>query len=334
MVEKVVIVTVYNACNYGSFLQAYGLKSFIEQERDCKVDFLKIPIDEDMITGKGIISDDKSSYEGEKYQKLVLNQKCFSEIDSVDSSYKCCIIGSDTVWNMFDRIYGSVPYFVGNNIDCKNIISYAASVGQSRILKILIKNYIKLLPIRKLQAIAVRDDNTETIVHMLGKQCERVLDPTFLYDFEVKEPELKIDGKYLFVYTYGFSLDKIKEIQDYARKNNLKVVATGSLCKWADYNPSVDSFEWLWLVKNAEAVVTGTFHGTIFSIKYNKEFVALTDSSAKVLSLLSEFGLENRVVGSGLAEVLETKIDYAMVNKIIADKTLLSKEWLLSHIGE
>lgn len=250
-------------------------------------------------------------------------------------TYQCCVIGSDTVWNMFDPTYENIPYFVGKEIGCKNIISYAASVGQSRLSKILILKGYKLLPIRKLSQIAVRDDKTEKVVKILGKKSVRVLDPTFLYDFPIVKPNDLPRKPYMLIYTYGYNNEEVAAIKNMAKKKGLLTIATGSLCPWADINMVVGSFEWLWLVKNADLIVTGTFHGSVFSIKYNKQFAVLTQGSDKVDSLLSEFGLTDRTATVETIEnVLSKDIDYTRVNKIIEEKKERSQNYLLSAVED
>lgn len=331
--KKVGIVTVYNACNYGSFLQAYALRSFLT-DNGYKTDFLKIDVDYNNVISANE-GEAYAQYEKEKYQKLTEDQKCFDITEHVDETYQCCVIGSDTVWNMFDPTYENIPYFVGKEIGCKNIISYAASVGQSRLSKILILKGYRLLPIRKLSQIAVRDDKTEKVVKILGKKSVRVLDPTFLYDFPIVKPNDLPRKPYMLIYTYGYNNEEVAAIKNMAKKKGLLTIATGSLCPWADINMVVGSFEWLWLVKNADLIVTGTFHGSVFSIKYNKQFAVLTQGSDKVDSLLSEFGLTDRTATVETIEnVLSKDIDYTRVNKIIEEKKERSQNYLLSAVED
>lgn len=331
--EKVAITTVYNACNYGSFLQAYALMKTIESmEYDVK--FLKLPVAEDKIIGTDRLSGSYADYERKKYERLRMDQQAFALTSKADDSFKCCVIGSDTVWNLFDPAYGQIPYFLGKEIDSEKIISYAASVGQSRLLKIILLKFKDLLPIRKLDSISVRDDKTQTVVKLLGRKPFRVLDPTFLYEFKEEKPEEEIPDKYLLVYTYGFSEPEKAAIKEFAQKNSLKIVATGSLCQWADINVPVNSFQWLWLIKNAQAIVTNTFHGTVFSIKYNKKFAVLTRESDKVNSLLKEFNLENRTCSAEeLKNVLANEIDYVGVNAVANEKIEKSIAYLKRAVG-
>lgn len=332
--KKVCIVTVYNACNYGSFLQAYGLQKFLS-ENGYEPYFINMPVEYDKIIRAGLQSKEYSEYEAKKYEKLLANQKVFRVVDNVDESYVCSIVGSDTIWNFFDSTYYNIPYFVGEGLDgCDNIISYAASIGLSRISKLFLLRFSKIMSIRKFKAISVRDDRTEKLVKLIGRKAKRVLDPTFLVDFEVKKPEINIENPYILVYTYGLTSLQINSVKEYAKENNLKIIATGSLCEWADMNLAVDSFEWLWLAQNAKCIVTTTFHGTIFSIKYNKNFAVMMDNSAKINSLLKEFNLAERICNENtLSEKLNTLIDYSTINEIMSNRIDESKKFLLDNIG-
>lgn len=333
--KKIGLVTVYNACNYGSFLQAYGLQKFLE-ENNYEANFIKIPVDYNKVICLDSQTKEYAEYESKKYERLVENQKMFNIVDKIDNSYKSCVIGSDTIWNLFDKTYSNIPYFIGRGLEpCKNIISYAASIGPAKFYKLFTLKLNKVFSIRKFNHISVRDDKTEKFVKIIGKPSTRVLDPTFLVDFEKKEPVEKIDKKFILVYTYGLTDEKVKAIKKFAKDNNCIIIATGSLCDWADMNLAVDSFEWLWLVKNAEYVITTTFHGSIFSLKYNKKFAVMINNSAKIISLLKEFNILDRICDeNSLSKVLSNDVNYASINEIMIEKADKSKKYLLESIGE
>ena len=98
-------------------------------------------------------------------------------------------------------------------------------------------------------------------------------------------------------------------------------MSAGLYQSWCDKNISADPFEILGYVKNARYVVTDTFHGSVFSIKYKKTFaVLIRDSNKEKLSdLLSRFGLENHnlVVVSDLPSILQMPIHSENIDKII-----------------
>ena len=93
--------------------------------------------------------------------------------------------------------------------------------------------------------------------------------------------------------------------------------------------PSVSG--WLAGFRDAQFVVTDSFHGTVFSIIFNKPFVAILNSergASRFISLLSILGLENRLISTGdeVSEEHLRPIDYTEVNKIL-------NEWKLKSIN-
>ena len=99
--------------------------------------------------------------------------------------------------------------------------------------------------------------------------------------------------------------------------------------------PSVSG--WLAGFRDAQFVVTDSFHGTVFSIIFNKPFVAILNSergASRFISLLCILGLENRLI-STVGEVSEEHlrpIDYTEVNKILNEWKLKSINYLTTNL--
>ena len=324
MKKNVLIVTYYNACNYGAFLQAYALKKYI-QEQGMDVNIFGIELE-----NKDNSEENKKDFDEQLKQKLMECQKSLPVAWNIKEDYDVAIIGSDEVFNFSNVTYRNCLCFDGTNIPAKKIISYAASIGGARYRKLVLNNFSRLRKLGKLDAISVRDIRTEKLVKSFVKtKVNRSVDPTLLVDFddEIVMPDYE---NFVLVYTYGMKQEHIDFIKEYAHKRNLKIVGTGSYCEWCDINVPVNPFEWLGLIKKSQFVFTSTFHGTIFAIKYRKEFVALVDYSEKVKSLLNDFGLSERHCTTKeinkLEKLCDNKIDYSKlpIEKLIAD----SKEYL------
>ena len=102
---------------------------------------------------------------------------------------------------------------------------------------------------------------------------------------------------------------------------------------WCDKQIMATPFEFLSFIKNAEMIVTETFHGTIFSILYNKNFVSFANNKSKLCDLLERFNLESRDASKkNLISILKEKIDYAKVNKILEKERKKSIDWLINAI--
>lgn len=99
-------------------------------------------------------------------------------------------------------------------------------------------------------------------------------------------------------------------------------------------------FQWVWMFKNAKYVVTGTFHGAVFSMLNHRDFACyLTNPSRikKVGSLLKEFGLEGRQTdgdASSILEVLKHPINYEDFDRITNNRIEESKEYLKEALNK
>ena len=137
------------------------------------------------------------------------------------------------------------------------------------------------------------------------------------------------------MYAYGNRIKdegEIKAIKEYAKKRDLEILCVGMQQRWCRHNVAANAFELLGYVKNADCIVTDTFHGTVFSIKYNKKFISLIRESnqQKLDGLLRQFGLYDRAVfdmGS-LGSIMDNSIDYKKVNSIIHNEQKKSRKYL------
>lgn len=138
---------------------------------------------------------------------------------------------------------------------------------------------------------------------------------------------------------YAFSLREtdISQIKKLAQKHSLKVVAIGYNQTWADYNIiNLGPFEWLGYFDKAEFVLTSTFHGTLYSLKYKKNFITSNNGaiSNKIKTILFKLGLLDRLTEGSLNfnELYAQGVDYASVNKLLAPLIKNSKNFLIKAI--
>ena len=119
-------------------------------------------------------------------------------------------------------------------------------------------------------------------------------------------------------------------IKKYAEKHNLKIVSVGYYHKWCK---SIDAspFELLGWIKNANLVVTDTFHGSVMSIICNTPAVVkLRGNQNKLRFLLSEYGLLDRTIldFSEMESVADKSVDFANVNAAIQERRAASMKFL------
>lgn len=245
--------------------------------------------------------------------------------------YDVYLVGSDQVWN--PGVYSSLePYFLTFAPRGKKRISYASSFGVSEIPQIVKPFYKKYLS--EFSAISVRENTGVDLINSLtGKEAQWVLDPTLLLTandwmqvcsdcYEALPP---------FVLIYELTpCPYITELATYISKEKaLKVVR---ICKSAAKEDKRDSVlditdagpaEFLELFSKASYIVTNSFHGTAFSINFEKPFYTVIpdrkNNNSRQLSLLEMVGLKDRMIveNAGLPD-FENDIDYHQVAKKLA----------------
>jgi hypothetical protein len=269
------------------------------------------------------------------YEKYLETEKVLPE----ELMYDLVIIGSDEVFNATTPSrWGFSTQLFGDVKKAKRVVTYAASCGSTTFESA--KRYGIIDDIRdamvNLDYISVRDVNTADFVEgIIQKTPELNVDPVFITDFDKYIPNVKRKKPYILVYAYANrinDLEEIKSIKSYAKKNGLEILCVGMQQRWCNHNIPASAFELLAYVKGATCIVTDTFHGTVFSIKYNKKFVSFVRDSNrnKLGGLLRQFGLESRSITDvcKLESTMDSKIDYNSVNGIMEMEQRKSNQYL------
>lgn len=351
---KVGILSMQRIFNYGSFLQAMGLKSIIE-ELGGEVQFV------DYHPGKCLISSKSSGGIKRKVEKVVetfqykapLSSKLkfikykknyasnyypyLGITDEMNYSPKVdlLVIGSDEVFNCVqdNTNVGFTPELFGADNNANRLVSYAGSFGNTTLDKIRQYNISQKLKewFDDFDSISVRDKNSVKIIKTLtGKEPYYHIDPVLAYDFMNKCDEIpetvQEKEKYMILYGYSgrFTVDECEFIKKYAKGKNLKIICIGGVQNCCDEFVDCSPYEVLAYFKNAEEVITDTFHGSIMSVITHKKFVTLVRNSGygnaeKLTDLLGRLHLENRIVKNirGISGIMNDDIDYPSVDKII-----------------
>ena len=357
---KVAILSMQEVKNYGSFLQAFSLKSNIEalghtcdfiniipgrQLPGYKIShFHKVRLLFQRLWGWDFIKRFETIYKFQtRFSKEFLPYLGVKPGEN-HAHYDVVVIGSDEVFNCAQQTwFGFSPQLFGKGLNADKKITYAASFGATtldKLQKMSIKEEISEL-LKQLDCISVRDGNSAEVVKVLtGKDPLRHVDPVLIYDYTQFMPlEIRKD-KYMIVYTYPERITNVKEItaiKQFARDKGLKLISIGHYFPWCDEVVVPTPFEVLAYFRDADYIVTDTFHGSIFSIKHNKPFgtIIRTMNNQKLSSLLKQFGLESRIVNdvTCLQSILETPIDYTLVNKQIAEERNQSIKYLSSQLS-
>lgn len=345
MDNSVLILTLVGANNIGAYLQAFSMQETL-RENGYDTAFGVLPAVSSGNAKKcGKLGKIKKYLFSRNIKKLLFKGKdakkyakarerlSFCKFDA-ENEYERVVVGSDEVWNLRSRSFYHHPQYFGNGIKVKHLVSYAPSVGNMSVDDAQKRG----LSFDKFTAISVRDENGYNIVKAIdGREPVKVLDPTFLvssFDKYITEQSCKKD--FIMVYSYGISEDCVKKVKAFAKKAGLPLYSVGTYNKWCDKNINVDPFEFLWYLKKAKYVVTSTFHGTALSINFNKQFVAFTESSAKLLGVLESFGLSERNAYNkdDVSALFEHEIDYQKINEIIKTEREESLKFLLDGLAE
>lgn len=211
------------------------------------------------------------------------------------------IVGSDQVWRpIYNYDIKDMYLYFAKDLNIKRI-AYAASFGTDEWEYTEEQTQICENLAQRFDAISVREQSgVELCKKYFNIGVDFVIDPTLL--LTAKEynkllmgiPESK--SRYLFAYVLDKTEEKIKYVKTVAKDMGMDIVIKG-----ADAQLAVDdSIEnWLSHFRNAEYIITDSFHGSVFSIIFNKPFVALGNKFRGVCrlnSLLGIFSLENRLV--------------------------------------
>lgn len=352
---KIGILTHHYINNYGAFLQAWALceavKKLFPNDDVQIIDFVNTK--HAIINAGGWFRFYKnrenlkcwrqktklpSTFGRARKNHMVLSARCHNAKKINQMNFDCIIVGSDEVWNFNDK-KGNAPIKFGEGLECKNLIAYAPSVGQTNADQEL-PDYV-VEGIKKFNAISARDDLTVELVRKVcGKEAERVLDPTFLAEFP--KAELKAGKKPYILFYYCDNLPSVikDQIFEYAENNGYAVYGAGECDKrYTEITVNLTPFEWVEMFRNASFVFTGTFHGAVFSILNKKQFkVYLTNPSRikKVGALLKEFGIEDRTITDSFVfdlSEMNSEIDYEKVYRVIEKKRTESITYMQKSIS-
>lgn len=244
-------------------------------------------------------------------------------------TYDAYIVGSDQVWRkeFTDDILCYFFSFVPNS---SKKMSYAASFGKDTIS--YSRNVIRLCKdlLKKFDVVTVREDDGIRICKQFF-ECEpiKVLDPTLLLSKEdylslIDDTTPLSSEPYIFIYILRPTKEKSDFISRFANDRKLRVVnimpqnleIVGKSHLDECIYPSISS--WLKGFSQAEYVITDSFHASVFSIIFHKQFYVVNDKNGgitRIPSLLNSLNIDGRYSHKYNGEII--KIDYSKVDDIL-----------------
>ena len=360
---KIKTITCHDVYNSGASLQAYALMNYLQQKGndveiiDYKPEYLSKHYKLGVITNpkyeKNLIL--KITYLILKFPERILALRNKKKYDLFKDNYlkiterryisneelkrnlpeaDIYICGSDQIWNSkFNN--GKDPAFYLDFVPENKIkASYAASFATDSIdekMRDIVRERISRLDyvgVREISALNILDD-------LNIKQGVQVLDPVFLldkYQWEKLTYEVSKNEKYIFVYDFDGN-ELIKDIAiKMANEKNLKIYTVFK----TDYSDRaikrMGPLDFISYIKNAEFVISNSFHGTAFSIIFEKQFVVINRKESintRMRDLLSILNISNRLINENYNfNNIIAKIDYEIVNKNLNKKVRTSKQYL------
>lgn len=375
---RVGIITIHKStANYGACLQCYALWKYISSlGYDCEVvDLLRPSAHENYISSKNdkvdflfhikervrkIIAISKGynkifKNRFEQYKKFNSNVKYSREYRSVDELYSSppiydiYISGSDQIWNP-NMLFDIAPYLLSFAPKGSIKLAYASSFAIGRLPENVKQEYAKYL--RDYSFISVREDSGKSIVsELLNKDATVVLDPVFLIEpqawIDMSDNFLVPNKKYILIYSLDINQKLVSVAKDIAKNKDYSIIMILAAYKYytidsITQNANAGPLQWLGLIKNAELLLTDSFHGTVFSMQFGINFLCYIDSKSKVndriISLARKFNIENNFVYenqiNSVDELLRKSfIDYSNLFVKIKDEVDKSKKYIIDALN-
>ncbi len=350
---KIGLITYHFVLNYGAFMQAWALQNhlikkgfsveiidykpahlekggglfFPRNKKDIIIIIYKVALNFKYLLGffSSFRACLATTFRKAQKDEFCLSKKSYfssKDLKDISKNYDIIICGSDQIWNASKQNGIDEAYFLNFvNSECRTI-SYAASFGRPFIEKEYRQSIERL--INKIDYISVREKSGVNLVNNLGsKKAIQAVDPTLLLEYDYSnaiKPSLDVD-------TYAFSYTL--RSQEFAKKVNTFIESTESIkiytmqkLKKSKITPS--PFEWIGYFKYAKYITTNSYHGTIFSIIFNKPFIFVSLEGQKAAfndrtnSLLEVLGMKDRILSgyneAAISQLISKEINWEEIN--------------------
>lgn len=345
--KKIGILTLPIKTNYGGILQAYALLTFLKKE-GYDAWFIKRRWNSERQSLSHRIS--KKLYHALVIRKfnLFINKYIQPHTEVIDTrkkinslinkDFNAFIVGSDQIWRIRYVKGADYNYFLDftESNDVKRI-AYAASFGVDYWDDLHPEESLPIVKnlLQKFNAVSVREDTgVELCKSLFGINAQHVLDPTLLLDKEYYISKFKLNikqKKIIAVYILDMNNEKMQIIQAISQKMSLPVrYINKSSCVFRKFLPkSMKEIQkpgvknWITAIGESSFIITDSFHGTAFSIIFEKQFIAIGNIErglTRFQSLLNLFELNERLIlrqeTLDTATIIANTINYSRVNTI------------------
>lgn len=333
--KSIGIITIHKINNYGSVLQAYALQrecerlgykaeiidyNFPNEFHQSAGNIIESPSDKQpteprwikLLFAAAIIRQHKGI---QNFVKRYLNTSDIQynspqELLDNPPKYDIYITGSDQLWS--PRYCKGDPAFMLHFApDNSKKISYAASIGSNTIPTKLESQYKQLLS--RYNYISVREKSGSELLHeLLNKEVSVVVDPTLLLNKNdwntIASQKRIINRKYILCYFLNYTFNAFPYVEELAKdiqkQTGYEIVKVArpphSLTSDCAYRVGATPEEFLALIRDAEIVLTTSFHGTAFALNFARPLFTIVQnrdsSDSRQANIMRSLGLEKQIV--------------------------------------
>lgn len=289
--KKVILVSIWGNYNYGNKLQSYALNYVVKKlgyptviaKHDRPKGSIKRRIKQKILNRSDddikMLNDDRQTiFEkfSDDYVQEYINIRDFNTKNLDSDKYYAAVVGSDQVWRNWYNVNYELNYYFLRFMPRRKRVAYAASFGFDKIPSRKKLQYTR--DIKGIEHCSCREVSGANIISSItNKECPVVVDPTLCLtkeeweSIESKPEYIKDDNFIVLYFIAGLSNEYREYIENYAKNNNLKIIDVYD--ENNEYFGETGPREFIWLIHNAKVVFTDSFHSTVFSIIFEKQFL-------------------------------------------------------------
>lgn len=250
------------------------------------------------------------------------------------------IAGSDQIWNTLFQNGRDAAFYLDFAQKTSKRIAYAASFATKDVVEEY-RPFVRQM-LHNFDAVSIRENISLPLLASLGRNDGvSVCDPVFLLSrdqWNALLPQENMCERYLLVYDCEKKSPLRSIVQRISREKGLKIYNVSNFTfSYADKNcSSASPLDFVRLIRDAEFVISNSFHATAFSIIFEKDFYVVNRSEGineRMKSILDELGLSDRLISAD-SEMLFSNVDYQKALPLLDEIVHSSKDFLNQSLGQ
>lgn len=364
---KVGVLTYHNAYSYGAQLQAYALQEVVRSlghevkivdykgegfEKPAWGDFRRAVTPSRLVCVLNRRKMKQALAEFAPYQDRTRPYASTDELTQSPPGFDAYICGSDQIWQPKKLVDGRIvrdEFFLSFAEPSARRIAYAPSFGTIPSAEYM----TAVVPhLRRFSALSVREKSMVDLIRQYAElDVPTVCDPTILLGREGFDRLLEKDGTGMlqrqgggvFYFPLSYDLPRDRNVASALKKRfgRLAIVSRPLRQVFLGANAIPTPVGWIRMIKDADFALTNSFHGTAFSILFNKPFLTLSwkdrTKNGRVRNLLEDLGLGARFCDSAdVSEILraaDQPIDWVEINRRMSVLRTQSRGFLAKALG-